>query len=202
MSPKQQRGEITAERLLDAALEAYVAEGLQGFTVKAVRERSGVSLGSLYHHFGSLDGLFTALADRWLGVLLGRMVTALTGDDDARGGIRALTEAYFDFIREHRDAALFLHASDTNRHGMARARELRDAQEARLSPLAQWVAPRVASGELADLPGPLFESLVLGPVVATARRWLSDMGDVDLDEAARVLPDRIWLAVRGPGTTP
>ncbi|MEU6350191.1 TetR/AcrR family transcriptional regulator [Streptomyces sp. NPDC047072] len=197
MSPKQHRGEITADRLLDAALQVYVTEGERGFTVKAVRDRSGISLGSLYHHFGSVDGLFAALAERWLSRLLGEVVTALWQAPDAEAGVRAVVETYLRFVRENRDAALFLHSSDADRHGMTRGRELRDTQEARLSPVARWLEPRIASGELAPLSTALFESLVLGPVVGTARRWLSGYDDVDLDEAVRVLPERIWRSVAG-----
>lgn len=50
------------------------------------------------------------------------------------------------------------------------------------------------------LPLPLIESLVLGPVIGVARRWLSGIGDVDLEEAVRVLPDRIWRSVSAEPT--
>ncbi|WP_189190726.1 TetR/AcrR family transcriptional regulator [Streptomyces albiflavescens] len=195
MSPKQHRGEVTADLLLDAALRVYAASGEQGFTVSAITKESGVSLGSLYHHFGSLDGLFAALAQRWLSRLLGDMVTALQGSRTARTGIRAVVRAYLAFVREHRDAALLLHSPMADRSAMAQGKELRDAQEARLSPFAVWMTTHIESGEVAPLPPALIESLVLGPVVAVARRWLSGIDDVDLDEAARVLPDRIWRSV-------
>jgi AcrR family transcriptional regulator len=195
MSPKQQRGEVTADLLLDAALRVYAAEGERGITVGAVTRASGVSLGSLYHHFGSIDGLVSALTHRWLGRLLGELLVSLQGAPTARAGIDALVQGYLAFIREHRDAALLLHSSTADRHTMAHGKELRDTQEARLSAFAQWVQPHVESGELAPLPLPLIESLALGPVVAVARRWLSGIDDVDLDEAARILPDRIWRSL-------
>lgn len=195
MSPKQHRGEVTAEHLLDTALRVYAESGEQGLTVKAVTRASGVSLGSLYHHFGSLDGLYAALAQRWLSRLLGELATALLATDTARDGIRAVVRTYFAFIREHRDAALLVHSSRADQVGMERARELRDAQEARVSAFALWLAPRIESGELAPLPVPLMESLVLGPVIGTARRWLAGLDDVDLDEATDILPDRIWRSV-------
>ncbi|GAA5003126.1 TetR/AcrR family transcriptional regulator [Streptomyces siamensis] len=195
MTPKQHRGEVTADLLLDAALRVYAAAGEQGLTVGAVTRESGVSLGSLYHHFGSLDGLRAALAQRWLGRLLDAMVTALRGADTARSGIDALVRSYLSFVREHRDAALLLHSSAADRQSFAQGKELRDAQEARLSPFAAWMSSHIASGEVAALPAALVESLVLGPVVAVARRWLSGIDDVDLDEAARVLPERIWRSV-------
>src|SRR5438093_6532811 len=103
MSPKQHRGEVTADLLLDAALRVYAASGEQGLTVNAVTKASGVSLGSLYHHFGSLDGLFSTLTHRWLSRLLTELVTALQGTRTARTGIRAVVRAYLAFVQEHRD---------------------------------------------------------------------------------------------------
>jgi AcrR family transcriptional regulator len=195
MSPKQQRGEATVELLLDAALRVYAEQGEQGLTVSAITKASGVSLGSLYHHFGSLNGLTEALMNRWLGRMLGELVTAVQGTRTARTGIRAIVEAYLRFIQEHRDAALLLHSPMADRRGMANGQELRDAQEARLSPMAVWIQHHVESGELAPLPLGLIESLAMGPVVGLARRWLSGIDDVDLDEAARILPERIWRSV-------
>jgi AcrR family transcriptional regulator len=195
MSPKQQRGEETAERLLDAALQVYAGSGEQGVTVSALTKSSGVSLGSLYHHFGSVDGLMNALLLRWLGRLLAELAAGVERSRTARTGIRALVRTYLTFIQEHPDASRLLHSSYADRLGMAQAKQLRDAQEARLSPMADWMRQHIDSGELAPLPMPLIEALVLGPVVATARRWLSGIDDVDLDEAARVLPERIWRSL-------
>lgn len=194
MSPKQRRGAETVERLLDTALAVYADAGEAGVTVQALTTSSGVSQGSLYHHFGSVDGLMNALLLRWIGRLLDDVGTALTRSRTARTGIRATVRAYLDFVGQYPDAARLLHSSYADRLTMAQARQLRDAQEARLSPLAAWLERHVASGELACLPTPLIESMVLGPVVGVARRWLS-VGDVDLGQAARVLPDRIWRSL-------
>ncbi|MGW3206583.1 TetR/AcrR family transcriptional regulator [Streptomyces sp. NPDC001135] len=199
MSPKQQRGEATVEQLLNAALRVYSASGEQGLTVAAITRESGVSLGSLYHHFGSVDGLMDALLTRWLGRLLGELVAALEHTRTPHTGIRALVRAYLNFVQEHREAALLLHSSYADRRGMADGKRLRDAQEARLSPLGQWADRYVARGDLAPLPVPLLESLILGPVVGVARRWLSGVEDVDLDQAAVLLPERIWRSVSAGG---
>ncbi|MGW6021004.1 TetR/AcrR family transcriptional regulator [Streptomyces sp. NPDC055099] len=195
MSPKQQRGEETADRLLDAALRVFADSGEQGVTVGALTKASGVSLGSLYHHFGSVDGLMSALLQRWLGRLLVEMAASVERSRTARTGIRALVRAYMKFIQENPEAARLLHSSYADRLGMAQARQIRDAQEARLSPLTAWMQQHVDSGEVAPIPMALLEGLVLGPVVATARRWLAGFDDVDLDQAARVLPERIWRSI-------
>ncbi|MFE3515633.1 TetR family transcriptional regulator [Streptomyces sp. NPDC059166] len=196
MSPKQHRGEVTSDQLLDAALRVFVESGEQGLTVNAVVRASGVSLGSLYHHFGSLDGLVGALCHRWLGRLLGELAVALGASGSAQAGIASVVRAYLAFVQAHPGPALLLHSPLADRKGMAQGKEVRDTQEARISELEGWLLPHVDSGELAPLPSPLIESLVLGPVVAVARRALSGFDDVDLDEAARLLPEQIWRSVR------
>lgn len=194
MSPKQQRGEATVEQVLDSALQVYAASGEGGLTVQAVTKASGVSPGSLYHHFGSLEGLVTALALRWLGRLLEDLLAAVEPTRTARTGIRALVTAYLTFVEDHPDAARLIHSTAADQHGMNHAQEIRDSQEARIAPLATWINHRIDTGELAPLPVPLIESLLLGPVVATARRWLT-VGDIDLKEAGHTLPHRIWRSL-------
>ncbi|MFE1950379.1 TetR/AcrR family transcriptional regulator [Streptomyces sp. NPDC059524] len=195
MSPKQRRGAETAERLLDAALTVYSEAGEQGVTVSALTRTSGVSLGSLYHHFGSVDGLMNALVVRWLGRLLEHLGGALAEPRGARAGIESIVHAYLSFVRDHPDEARLLHSAYADRLGMEQARQLRDAQEARLSPLTRWLEGYVAAGEIADLPGPVLEALVLGPVIGFARGWLAGVSGVAPDEAARLLPDRIWRSL-------
>ncbi|MFF4425692.1 TetR/AcrR family transcriptional regulator [Streptomyces sp. NPDC001549] len=192
--PKQQRGEATVEQVLDAALRLYSSSGEAGLTLGAITGASSVSSGSIYHHFGSLDGVVAALALRSLEQLLKELGAALLQAADARSGIRAVVLAYLDFVQAHPDAARLVHSVTADRLGMARAREIRDTQEARLTPITLWIHAHQESGELAQLPAPLIESLAMGPVVAVVRRWLT-VGDLDLEEAARELPDRIWRSV-------
>ncbi|MGR4880262.1 TetR/AcrR family transcriptional regulator [Streptomyces sp. LARHCF249] len=194
MSPKQQRGEATVEQVLNAALKVYASSGEAGLTVSAITKASGISSGSIYHHFGSLDGVFSALALRSVGQLLNALGTALVQAADARSGIRAVVLAYLDFAQTHPDEARLIHSVAADREGMARAGELRDSQEARLAPITLWIHAHQESGELASLSAPMIESLVMGPVVAVVRRWLT-VGDVDLEEAAGALPEHIWRSV-------
>jgi AcrR family transcriptional regulator len=195
MIRKQQRSQETVDRLLDAVLRVYAESGEQGLTVSAVTRASGVSLGSLYHHFGSIDGLVLAAEQRWLGRLLDELLTALLGAPSTREGIEAVVRAYLAFAQEHPDAARLVHSPYGDRRPTQGGQEQRDAQQARVSTFARWIQPRVESGELAPLPLPLFESLILGPIVAVARRRLSGIYDIDLGEAARILPERIWLSI-------
>ncbi|NWF30277.1 TetR/AcrR family transcriptional regulator [Streptomyces sp. PKU-EA00015] len=196
MSPKQQRGEVTVDRLLTAALEVYASSGQQGFTVNAVTEASGVSLGSLYHHFGSFDGLAAALYIRCMEELFDELTAAVTRTRTAHTGVRALVRAYLRFTEERPAAALFIHASAYSGYLAAHADRIRAAKAVMLGGIVDWMRPRIEAGEILPTPEPLIEALVIGPVAETARRWLSNTYDIDLAQAARILPDRIWRSLR------
>lgn len=196
MSPKQQRGEATVERLLDAALEVYSSVGQPGFTVQAVTARSGVSLGSLYHHFGSFEGLAAALYTRCMEQLCRDVITALERSRTARTGVRALVESYLRFTEERPDVALFIHVSSHSAYLASHADQIQAAREPMREAIAGWLRPRVESGEVAPIPPELIEVLVIGPLTEAARRWLSSTYDMDMRQAARVLPDRVWRSLR------
>ncbi|SCG34843.1 TetR/AcrR family transcriptional regulator [Micromonospora coxensis] len=195
MSPKQQRGEATAQRLLDSALAVFEAAGQPGFTVHAVTAASGVSLGSLYHHFGSFDGLAAALYSQCMSALFDDLIAALTRARTARTGVRAIVVAYLRFTEENPAAARFIHASAHAGYLATHADQVAAAKAPQLAAVAGWLRPRMAAGEIATLPEPLVEMLMIGPVAETSRRWLAGVPGIDIRQAARVLPDRIWRSL-------
>nr|WP_225311803.1 TetR/AcrR family transcriptional regulator [Microbispora cellulosiformans] len=191
---RQRRGEETARRLLDTALAVYADEGPQGFTMRAVTDRGGISVGSLYHHFGSFPGLATALYSACLADLLDALVEAVEGVDDPRAGVRAIVVAYLGFVREHPAKARFVHASPYLGHVETGAAAV--AKTPRMDALVAWLRPHVASGAIADLPVPVIEMLLIGPVAEVTRRWIAGAPEADLDEAARLLPEPVWQSLR------
>ncbi|MPZ82819.1 MAG: TetR family transcriptional regulator [Actinophytocola sp.] len=196
MPVKQRRGEETARHLLDAALAVHDEVGPDGFTVQAVVSASGVSLGSLYHHFGSFDGLAAGLYARCMGELLDEIVVTLERARTARGGVRAVVTAYLRFVEEHPARARFVHASGYAGYLPAHAGAIAEVKAPRMARMTRWLAPHVRDGSIVELPDPLTEMLLIGPVAELSRRWLAG-ADIDLTKAARVLPDRIWAALRG-----
>jgi AcrR family transcriptional regulator len=192
---KQRRGAETASRLLDAALAVHDDAGPDGFTVQAVVAASGVSLGSLYHHFGSFDGLAAALYARCMAELLDGIVMSLERARTARGGVRAVVTAYLRFVEAQPRQARCIHASAYASYLPAHADVIAEVKAPRMARMARWLAPHVRSESIVNLPDPLIEMLLIGPVAELSRRWLSDATDLDLGKAARLLPDRIWASL-------
>lgn len=62
------RGQATKRALLDAAIADMEATGEASIRITKILKESGVTNGSLYHHFGSREGLVReAIAERFLG---------------------------------------------------------------------------------------------------------------------------------------
>ncbi|MEV4670593.1 MULTISPECIES: TetR/AcrR family transcriptional regulator [Actinomadura] len=196
MSPKHQGTDETVARILTEALRVHAERGHGGFTMKAVIAATGMSSGSLYHHFGSFDGLAAALYARCMADLLDTLLDALEGITDAQEGVEAATRAYLSFTRERSDAARFIHSSAYAAFLPEHAAVIAELKTPRIAKLVAWMVPHVAGGRVARLSPVMMEMLLIGPVAETARRWLSDPSAVDLDEAAAVLPPRIWASLQ------
>ncbi|MEV7009468.1 TetR/AcrR family transcriptional regulator [Streptosporangium sp. NPDC051022] len=61
--PQQHRSRRSAMQILDAAKAVLAREGIDGFTMAAVSEASGISIGGIYGRFDGKQGLMRAVRD-------------------------------------------------------------------------------------------------------------------------------------------
>ena len=80
---KDEQSSRSRERLIEAATRLFTERGYRDASVQAIAEEAGISRGSIFWHFGSKEGLLSAVAEeafrRW-------ETETLVGDvGDARG---------------------------------------------------------------------------------------------------------------------
>ena len=63
MNKNVERGQATRAHLVDVATRLFAERGYDGTSIEAVLADSGVSRGSLYHHFRGKDALFWAVLE-------------------------------------------------------------------------------------------------------------------------------------------
>ncbi len=193
MSGKQQRGQETTDGELKAALKLFSQHEL---SIERLSEASAVSIGSIYHHFGNLNGVSAALYQNLMADLLHSIIRAVQTKDTARDKVLAQSQAYIEWTREKKSAARFIHASAYAPYMQQYADELSRAKDPILSQLMDFFAPHIQAGEMIALPLPLYEILLIGPLAELARRWLSGGSAIDMDDAWKHLPERIWTSVK------
>jgi AcrR family transcriptional regulator len=63
MNKNVERGQATRARLIEVASRLFAARGYEGTSIEGVLAESGVSRGSLYHHFPGKEALFLAVME-------------------------------------------------------------------------------------------------------------------------------------------
>jgi len=92
------------DRILDAALEVFAAEGFAGATIDAIGQAAGFTKGAVYSNFESKDELFLALLDRQFELRSEQFATAFeSGGGDTAATGRALSRALLDFVHDNTD---------------------------------------------------------------------------------------------------
>jgi AcrR family transcriptional regulator len=182
--------------ILEAALAAFIEEGVAGASIEDIRERSGASIGSIYHHFGGKDAIagtlyLDALRDYQTGFL-----ESLPPGRGAREGVEGAVRHTLVWLAEHRDLARFLLLSRDARVVVASKRPLRVLNRRFFAGVAGWMRPHVERGELRDLDPELLTALWVGPSLELGRLWLAGRSRTSLTDAAPVLAGAAWSSLK------
>lgn len=98
----------TRERLLNAAERAFAVAGYRQVRMEDLAEAADVSIGSIYDHFGSKDGLYLALAERALDQFGGYLDEAFQPEYSPMEQVMAAADVYLRFHLEHPGSFRFL----------------------------------------------------------------------------------------------
>lgn len=89
----------TRDLLLSKALELFAARGYDAVGVQEIVGAAGVTKPTLYHHFGSKEGLFAALLEREGRPLLTTLAGAARYDHDLIATLERIAERYLTFAQ-------------------------------------------------------------------------------------------------------
>lgn len=110
-------GQVVLDRLLEAARELFLSEGVEAVTVRSIARKAGCSIGLLYHYVDCKEDLLARiLADTFARLRL-RLRRQAEAHADPLDRLRAILTAYVRFGLEHpRDYALLFAAGPGEVH--------------------------------------------------------------------------------------
>ncbi|MBO6935934.1 MAG: TetR/AcrR family transcriptional regulator [Deltaproteobacteria bacterium] len=190
-SPRARRRAANLERIVEAAVQVAVEDGVDELSIKKVAELADYTPGALYRYFDSKDALLAAVAERVIGELRERIAEA----DDAAASplvrIGAQVRAYHAFATgdDHGFQIIAVMIGDPRvlLPDNAEAAKVMHAMIGALSPLA--VALEAAGRE-----GSLEPAKPATPELAAERAMLlfsAFHGALQLRKQARMAPDLI-----------
>jgi AcrR family transcriptional regulator len=176
------------EAILEAALQSFDATG--GTAIEEIRQRSGASVGSIYHHFGDKEGIAAALYVEILRGYQAGLLRALRRGTGAEAGVKALVRYHLRWVeRNPRRARFLLRGWEARAAAGAELMEInRDMYEA----MGEWVE---GQPEIRPLRREVFYAVVFGPAQELSRSWLAGR-TASLRKLEKELAAATWLAVR------
>lgn len=150
--------------------------------------RSGASVGSIYHHFASKEGIAAALYVDGLRDYQRGFVAQLAAATSTRAGVHDGVRHYVDWIVAHRALAQFLRTAPV----AETSEPLRGLNRSFFGAIADWMAPAIARGELRELSTQLLTALWLGPSQELSRMWLAGRTGTSPVHAIPVLAAAAW----------
>lgn len=185
------------QEILEAALACFTENGIEATTIDMIRERSGSSVGSMYHHFGSKEAIAAALFTDALAEHNEYQQQLLSEAHNAEEGVKAIVHAYVDWVSANPQKARFVLYS---RSALAKSElggELVEHSKARLREVLAWFDPYVEDGSLKRLPKECYSSLITGAAHDYARLWLSQRVKSDIKAYREVFAEAAWNSVKG-----
>lgn len=180
----------TRTKVLDA-VDALASQGLDHLTIDAISQRSGVTNGSIYHHFGSRAGALAAAAARAFADAMSVAVEAMD-DRDTESCVRDFVARYLVWVEQNPNRASLMYEAPL-------VVDMDDVQETKLhafAPVISWVSSR--EEELTRIPADLLDPMVFGPVHETVRRWLAGDRTTRLFALNEPLAEAVW-SIAQPG---
>ena len=194
------RADATArlrDDVLAAALDCFSERGVEHTAVAEIGRRAGVSIGSLYHHFDSKNGIAEALYLRSLGELNAGLGLRLDRCRSARTAVRSVVLYYAEWVTENHQLASFLYAGDVVFSDAARAQ--RQAMYRRyIRGVFERFAGYVERGEMRRLPLETYVPLISGPIQEYTARWLAGETRQSPEAVKNLFADAAWSAVKTP----
>ncbi|WP_067173912.1 TetR/AcrR family transcriptional regulator [Microtetraspora niveoalba] len=182
-------------RIIEGALRRFSQDGVSATTLASLREESGVSVGSFYHHFASKEHVFGVLYAETLQMYQDAFVSELVRHEDARGGIEAIVALHMSWCGEHPERARLLISERPPRREEPGGPEVGEARRAFFRQVADWWKPHMKAGLLRPVPTTMCYVLWLGPAQEMCRLWFAGAHQ-PTDEEIRGMCEAAWNSLR------
>jgi AcrR family transcriptional regulator len=177
--------------IVSAALDLTAAHGWDGVSLQAIRQRAGVSNGSLFHHFPTRDVLAGAVVAAAMSDHQDDLLAELRSAGSARAGVTGVVRCHLRWVADNpRLARLLLSASPESLRAGLTSTALEENRSF-FAAVTDWLT---GHGWAGTPPLTTVVALWLGPAQHQARGWLAAPDDA-LSDAGDGLADGAWRAL-------
>jgi AcrR family transcriptional regulator len=183
--------------ILRAALECFLDNSVSATTIDDLRQHSEASVGSIYHHFGSKEGVAAQLYLQIMSDYQTAFLDTLRQSRSARDGVMGTVRYHLQWVSSEPDRARYLfhyreHEVIRTSDGAIHALNAQFYAEA-----TGWLRAHVDRGRIKAMPPRLYQALWMGPTLEYARQWVATSGaHSELLDVESTLTQAAWEALR------
>src|SRR5262245_56785342 len=141
------------DRILNKALELFSTKGYDATSVREICEAAQITKPTLYHFYGSKEGVYRALVEGALLEYKERLVRQVEAPGPPIERLKAIARDYFAFARERRELVRFIFALVHNPSGSATATDCSNFYAGVVGLISGVVEQGIAEGTLRPGPG-------------------------------------------------
>ncbi len=143
----------SSERILNQALELFSSKGYDATSVREICEAASITKPTLYHFYGSKEGVYRALVEGALDGFRQRLEHQILASGTPVDRLKRVARGYFEIAREHREFMRFLFGLIHNPPSSAPRTDFPSYYEGVVGLISQVVQDGVADRTFA--PGPV-----------------------------------------------
>lgn len=181
--------------ILRCALHCFSVEGVEATTIEKIRVKADSSIGSMYHHFGSKEGLLAALYFIALDDQLALMQPRMENAASAKEAIAALVGSYMEWVTQEATLARVMFQARSSVASGPHKESLAERNQQRYGALLKWLAKGVEAGVIRALPKEVYASLIIGQSENYSRAWLSGRVKGAPTDHAAIFIEAAWRSI-------
>lgn len=179
----------SSERILSTALELFAVKGYDATAVREICEAAGITKPTLYHFYGSKDGVLRALVATGFEGFRGIVTQGLASPGNFQERLKTITRSTFAQAREHPRMWRFIHSVIWAPPGTVEVPDCTEFYESVVGALAKAAAEAVQRGELAPGPTDVRMLILMGAIGEAATGYVISGRPELTDELADRLID-------------
>ncbi|GLV55661.1 transcriptional regulator [Dictyobacter sp. S3.2.2.5] len=180
-----------------AALKLFATRGYTETTMEDIRQLSGASTGSIYHHFENKEKLALALYLEGRKELNERLQPIMSRPEQPlENTIKDLVAAYVAWFTDNPELGQFLIQADSTEYLSTQVQSLQQSSDAISQHIIAWLRPMIDTGRIAFYPDQIYMPLLFGPSREFLRRWLKSRQQIDFAHIQQELGRAAWQTLR------
>jgi len=181
--------------ILASALACFDEQGIDATTIEHIRQRADSSIGTIYHHFGSKEGLIAALFFVALADQQAQMEAVIEHSTTAEQTVKGIIGVYMEWVAAQPELARFMFQARTVVGASEHQNRLNERNKSFYRRFFVLLAEAQDRNEIKALPTEVYMPLIIGQAESYCRAWLSGRVHTSPKQYVDVFAQAVWQSL-------